>query len=75
MLLKSTDVKKGGNYGKRFNQDSNLITRKDISLTGVGINRWEPLFFDPQKNCIENFKRGGENSVLESLDTYVIRNK
>tara|TARA_B110000977_G_scaffold180526_1_gene240246 strand:- start:111 stop:386 length:276 start_codon:yes stop_codon:yes gene_type:complete len=70
LLLKVEDVK-SSNYGKRFNQDSRLITNNDISLTGVGVNRWEPLFFNPQKNCIENFRRGGENSVLNTLDTYL----
>ena len=72
MLLKQGEVK-SSNYGKRFNQDSRLITKNNISLTGVGINRWEPLFFEPQKNCIENFTRGGENSVLLTLDTYLKR--
>ena len=70
MLLKPGEVT-SGNYGKRFNQDSRVITKEDIQLTGVGINRWEPLFFDPQKNCIENFRRGGENSVLNTLDAYI----
>ena len=36
---------------------------------GTGINRWESLFFDPQKNCIEPFPRIGINSVLPILDT------
>ena len=52
-------------------EETGNITNKDISLSAVGINRWEPLFFDPQKNCIENFTRGGENSILNTLDTYV----
>lgn len=73
MLIKDMEYKPSGNYGKRFNQDSNMITKKDIIATGVGINRWEPLFFDPQKNCIEQFTRGGENSVLNTLDTYLKR--
>jgi hypothetical protein len=72
MLIKPTEVT-GGNYGKKFNQDSRTVTKKNIHLTGMGINRWTPLFFDPQKNCIENFTRGGENSVLNTLDTYKAR--
>jgi len=72
MLLKNKVSK---NYGTRFNQDSRNITDKDISLLGQGINRWEPLFYDPQKNCIEKFTRGGENSVLNTLDTYVKNGK
>ena len=74
MLLKPTEVK-SSNYGKRFNQSCRDVKKEDIQLTGVGINRWEPLFFDPQKNCIENFTRGGENSVLNTLDTYIDRGK
>lgn len=75
MLIKPKDVDYRGNYGKRFNQDSRVVTKNDVILTGVGINRWEPLFFDPQKNCIENFRRGGENSVLNTLDAYIERGK
>jgi hypothetical protein len=40
-------------------------------LSGVGINRWENLFFDPQKNAIEPFRRIGENTVLHTLDQHV----
>jgi hypothetical protein len=48
----------------------NLATNPDnpLTLVGKGWNRWESLFFDPQKNCIEKFQRGGENSVLQELD-------
>ena len=74
MLLKPIEVK-SSNYGKRFNQNSRDVKKEDIQLTGIGINRWEPLFFDPQKNCIENFTRGGENSVLNTLDTYIDRGR
>ena len=41
------------------------------ALKGVGINRWEPLFFDPQKNAIEPFRRIGNNTVLHTLDQHV----
>ena len=44
------------------------IMNNDITLVGKGWNRWQYLFFDPQKNCIEKFVRGGENSVLHELD-------
>ena len=73
ILIKASNYTPDGNYGKRFNQNSRSISEKDIIKTGVGINRWEPLFFDPQKNCLENFTRGGENSVLNTLDTYLKR--
>ena len=49
----------------KHNYDKNLC-----ELSGVGFNRWEPLFFDPQKNCIEPFRRNGENTVLFSLDKH-----
>ena len=68
MLLKNKVSK---NYGTRFNQDSRNITNKDISLLGQGINRWEPLFFDPQKNSIEPFQREGMNTYLSSIDNHV----
>jgi len=46
------------------------ITNNAFELKGVGFNRWEPLFFDPQKNCIEPFRRLGDNTVLNVLDDY-----
>ena len=44
------------------------MTNNAFELKGVGINRWEPLFFDPQKNSIEPFQRNGQNTVLATLD-------
>ena len=41
-----------------------------LELLGKGWNRWQYLFFDPQKNCIEPFPRIGNNSVLQTLDTH-----
>ena len=29
------------------------LTNNAFELKGVGINRWESLFFDPQKNAVE----------------------
>ena len=54
-----------------FHQESSRLTNNAFELKGVGINRWEPLFFDPQKNSIEPFRRVGENTVLQTLDTHV----
>ena len=54
-----------------FEQESTLLTNNAFELKGVGFNRWEPLFFDPQKNSIEPFRRIGENTVLETLDQHV----
>ena len=50
--------------------DKNNYDKNLCELSGVGFNRWEPLFFDPQKNCIEPFRRIGENTVLFSLDKH-----
>tara|TARA_B100001094_G_scaffold333230_1_gene409658 strand:- start:396 stop:833 length:438 start_codon:yes stop_codon:yes gene_type:complete len=35
-----------------------------------GINRWEFLPIDPQKNAVEPFRRLGENTVLQTLDAH-----
>jgi len=52
-----------------FGNDTGLINNA-VAKSGVGINRWEPLFFNPQKNTIEPFARIGENTVLKGLDSY-----
>ena len=54
-----------------FEQESSRLTNNAFELKGVGFNRWEPLFFDPQKNCIEPFRRIGDNTVLHTLDQHV----
>ena len=54
-----------------FHQDSSRLRNNAFELKGVGINRWEPLFFDPQKNAIEPFRRIGDNTILATLDQYV----
>ena len=54
-----------------FHQDSSRLTNNAFELKGVGINRWEPLFFDPQKNAVEPFRRIGDNTVLATLDQHV----
>tara|TARA_B100000287_G_C20352365_1_gene670341 strand:+ start:28 stop:636 length:609 start_codon:yes stop_codon:yes gene_type:complete len=41
-----------------------------LELKAVAMNRWEPLFFDPQKNCLEPFKRLGLDTVNQTLDNY-----
>ena len=51
--------------------NSTRLTNNAFELKGVGINRWEPLFFDPQKNSIEPFIRIGNNTVLATLDQHV----
>ena len=54
-----------------FNQQSSRLNNNAFELKGVGINRWEPLFFDPQKNSIEPFNQIGNNTVLETLDKHI----
>ena len=54
-----------------FHQDSSRLRNNAFELKGVGINRWEPLFFDPQKNAIEPFRRIGDNTILATLDQHV----
>jgi len=49
----------------------NNFDKQLFELRGMGINRWEPLFFNPQKNCIEPFQRNGANTVLFSLDKHI----
>ena len=46
------------------------IANNQFELVGKGWNRWQYLFFDPQKNCVEPFSRIGENSVLQELDRH-----
>ena len=41
-----------------------------FELLGKGWNRWQYLFFDPQKNCIEPFPRIGNDSVNQILDSH-----
>ena len=36
-----------------FEQENSRLTNNAFELKGVGFNRWEPLFFDPQKKWAE----------------------
>ena len=63
---KMLNFKDGG-----YHQISSRLTNNAFELKGVGINRWEPLFFDPQKNAVEPFRRIGDNTVLHTLDQHV----
>ena len=53
-------------------EDSSRLTNNAFELKGVGINRFDFLPFDPQKNSVEPFRRLGENTVLEVLDKHEI---
>jgi len=46
------------------------VGNQSYQLVEKGWNRWQYLFFDPQKNCIEPFQRIGQNSVLQELDSH-----
>lgn len=56
--------------GDYFDQVNSRISDPAFDLKEYGINRWEPLFIDPQKNAIEPFRRIGENTVLDVLDNH-----
>ena len=51
-------------------EDSTRLTNNAFELKGVGINRFDFLPFDPQKNSIEPFRRIGENTILGVLDKH-----
>tara|TARA_Y100000590_G_scaffold435260_1_gene554472 strand:- start:537 stop:1019 length:483 start_codon:yes stop_codon:yes gene_type:complete len=51
-------------------EDTNLNqTMAELKMKDLTKNRWENLFFDPQKNSIEPFKRLGDDTYLQ-LDNY-----
>jgi len=54
-----------------LNREMNGGRDNFFELKGQGINRWSPLFYDPQKNAVEPFSRIGDNTVLYSLDKHV----
>jgi len=52
-------------------EEHTRLTNNAFELKGVGINRFDYLPFDPQKNSIEPWKRLiGENTVLFTLDRH-----
>jgi len=53
-----------------YKMDTGDLPVNDYTKIGKGINRWQYLFFDPQKNSIEPFQRIGQNSVLPVLDAH-----
>ena len=42
----------------------------EMTIRGMGLNRWYNVYKNPQDNCIESFQRIGMNSVLDVLDTH-----
>ena len=59
-------------YGKGdyFDQVNSRLSDPAFDLKEFGINRWEWLPIDPQKNAVEPFKRIGQNTVLDTLDNH-----
>ena len=57
--------------GKYFDQVNSRTSDPAFDLKEFGINRWEWLPIDPQKNAVEPFRRLGENTVLQTLDAHV----
>ena len=51
-------------------EESTRLSNNAFLLKGVGINRFDFLPFDPQKNSVEPFRRIGENTVLDVLNTH-----
>ena len=43
----------------------------ELTIRGMGLNRWYNLYKNPQDNCVESFPRIGINSVLDTLDNHV----
>lgn len=59
-------------YGKGdyFDQVNSRLSDPAFDLKEFGINRWQWLPIDPQKNAVEPFRRIGENTVLATLDSH-----
>lgn len=53
-----------------FEQVNSRLSDPAFDLKEYGINRWEWLPIDPQKNAVEPFRRIGENTVLGVLDNH-----
>jgi hypothetical protein len=53
-----------------FNSEYVSQVNNPLDLKEQGINRFQFLYLDPQKNAIEPFPRLGHNTVLETLDNH-----
>ena len=51
-------------------EENSRLTNNSLELKGVGINRFDWVPFNPQNNCLEPFRRLGENTVLFTLDRH-----
>jgi hypothetical protein len=52
-----------------FHQESTLLNSPPQLLRGQVKNRWESVFKNPQENILEPFKRLGDNTYLDLMDT------
>jgi hypothetical protein len=46
------------------------VKGKIVDIPSINLDRFFPLMKDPQINCLEKFVRGGENTVLKTLDNF-----
>tara|TARA_B110000285_G_scaffold230362_1_gene296829 strand:- start:2115 stop:2624 length:510 start_codon:yes stop_codon:yes gene_type:complete len=54
-----------------FNVENTYLNNPSFNIKGLNKNRWYNLSKNnPQDNCIEPFKRLGENTVLNQLDDF-----
>jgi len=53
-----------------FDNQLNYVKSNIVDIPSVNLDRFYPLMKDPQINSIENFRRGGENTVLQTLDNF-----
>ena len=53
-----------------YAMDGSKLPVNAYTKIGTGINRWDYLFFTPQKNSVEPFQRIGENSHLAVSDKH-----
>jgi hypothetical protein len=70
-------IKQNDNFEFKNNKILNHETEKwansvgpEMTIKGMGLNRWYNVYKNPQDNCIESFPRIGMNSVLDVLDTH-----
>ena len=56
-----------------FDQINSRLSDPAFDLKEYGVNRWEWLPINPQKNSIEPFRSIGENTVLATLDAHQTR--
>ena len=61
---------KNQNILNESTKDWAYSVKPNMTIRGMGLNRWYNLYKNPQENSIEKFPRIGMNSVLDVLDTH-----